>query len=529
MEKEQNSGRFLNKLTNNYNMFKNQFFLLLCLSLVSCFKNTNSSTETSTNYTSSTTYMDAREQLKNENDKVRFDADIVLSEKEQAVNEQLVELRKQMLKAYDEQNFFPPAAPFHQSKKHIESTPLFKVLKQMPKGGALHLHFDASVDYGWLIDKAIDTPNSYVYLGPSNDKFIYGQIHFYLPGKAPEGFEPMAMVAQTNKNFRAEMKDLLVLDQEVTQDTFAIWDEFENIFSRVRGFYTYEPVVKDFYKNVIDNMLADGVQHIEDRIIISGSLYDLEHTPDYFPIDTRIKYIKEIREEVRKEYPDFSIALIYTHLRFLPKEVIFEELVNAFQLRKQYPDLIKGFDLVANEDDGNRTLFYLDNWLKMDSLEQAYGVQLPFYFHDGESDWASVDNLYDAVLLNSRRIGHGFNLNHFPALQEKIKGKDICLEICPLSNQILGYLKDLRLHPANYLLKSGVQCVISSDDPAIFDYRGLTYDYWSIFLAWELDLKALKKLSRNSIEYSSLDAKAKAEAMLAWKKRWDSFISEFSM
>ena len=48
----------------------------------------------------------------------------------------------------------------------------------------------------------------------------------------------------------------------------------------------------------------------------------------------------------------------------------------------------------------------------------------------------------------------------------------------------------------------------------------MTYDYWSIFLAWELDLQAMKKLIMNSIQYSYLNEEEKALAMQHWQRRW---------
>ena len=86
------------------------------------------------------------------------------------------------------------------------------------------------------------------------------------------------------------------------------------------------------------------------------------------------------------------------------------------------------------------------------------------------------------------------------------------------------YIRDLRNHPASTYLRRGINCTISSDDPLIFDYHGLSYDYWSIFLAWELDLAALKKLSLNGITYSSLTEKEKVQALKIWEKRWNAFV-----
>ena len=153
-----------------------------------------------------------------------------------------------------------------------------------------------------------------------------------------------------------------------------------------------------------------------------------------------------------------------------------------------------------------------------------YGIDLPLFLHDGESDRIAVDNLYDAVTLGSRRIGHAFNLYLFPSLQEAIRVHDIGIEVNPLSNQILGYVNDLRVHPARALLQQGIQCSISPDDPGVFGYEGVTYDYWAIFLAWELDLRAMKKLAMNSITYSSLSDTEKQTAMHHWQQRWNKFI-----
>lgn len=53
-------------------------------------------------------------------------------------------------------------------------------------------------------------------------------------------------------------------------------------------------------------------------------------------------------------------------------------------------------------------------------------------------------------------------------------------------------------------MAKGIQVSISSDDPGFFDYQGVTLDFAYVTMAWELDIRDLKKLSLNGITYASV-------------------------
>ena len=127
----------------------------------------------------------------------------------------------------------------------------------------------------------------------------------------------------------------------------------------------------------------------------------------------------------------------------------------------------------------------------------------------GESVDKENNNLVDAILMGTKRIGHGFALAKHPHLQEIVKRENICIECCPVSNLVLGYTLDLRIHPVRSFLHAGLPVSISPDDPGFFDAEGVTLDYVYAFLAWELDLADLKKLCLNSLDYALINDEEK--------------------
>lgn len=473
------------------------------------------------------TYLQQREILLQQDSQLYFDRAVALSPKEMALNRQLAKWQEEMLEEYKEQHFFPPARNFYLSKKHIESTPLFQLIRQMPKGGILHLHSTAMGDPDWIIERAIATPEMYVYWEEEGQKYTKGQLHAFPKKEVPKGFQKVSRLHNKEKTFYQDLRELLTFEQAMDRDSVDIWKEFQVIFQRLNGFVKYEKIFVDYITDGLKILADDNIQHAELRMPYRNYLYSLGQTADPTDLPRFLQALDQIDQNIKAIDPDFTFNIIHTNLRFRNTAAIWADMQEIYQNKVQHPRWLKGYDLVAEEDAGHPTLFHVQNFLQLDSLEKAHGVHLPLYLHDGESCWASIDNLYDAVLLGSKRIGHGFNLFRFPQLMERVKEQQICLEISPLSNQILGYIRDLRMHPGSTYLRRGLACSISSDDPLIFDYHGLSYDYWSIYLAWELDLAALKQLSKNGILHAAMTEEERKRALAVWEKRWKQFVEQY--
>lgn len=70
-----------------------------------------------------------------------------------------------------------------------------------------------------------------------------------------------------------------------------------------------------------------------------------------------------------------------------------------------------GFDLVGDENVLQPLTYYLEPLLRFKEKQRELGIDIPFFFHAGETlgDGDHADeNLFDAILLGTKRIGHGF-------------------------------------------------------------------------------------------------------------------------
>lgn len=196
-------------------------------------------------------------------------------------------------------------------------------------------------------------------------------------------------------------------------------------------------------------------------------------------------------------------------------------------LQKEFPTFLTGFDLVGQEELGRPLIDFVEPLLKMPE-------DINFYFHCGETNWfgTSIDeNLIDAILLGTKRIGHGYAIVKHPLAIEMVKKLDIAIEVCPVSNQVLQLGQDYRNHPAAMLIANDVPIVIASDDPSFWRATPLTHDFYFAFLGiapFSADLKLLKHLAVSSIRYSGLTDKEKSTGMEKWQKQWNKWIENLT-
>ena len=261
-------------------------------------------------------------------------------------------------------------------------------------------------------------------------------------------------------------------------------------------------------------------------------LVDL-HDGEY-EINETIKIINEFKD---KNDDFIGMRVIGRTLRIRNQTEAEQNIDRIQKFHEKYPDFIVGHDIVDEEDKGNSLLFYLKTLLKL--YKDGGASKIPAYFHTAETSWldgqitnpndldpvSTVENTYEAILLGARRVGHGLGFIKHPYLLNLLRERDVAVEICPASNQILGYIPDLRNHPGINYYRSGVPVVLGSDDPGSFGIDSFTVDWYEVYMAWGVDLADLKQLAINSLNYSSLTGDEKTTAInVKWQRKWDAYI-----
>lgn len=456
---------------------------------------------------------------------------LLLTDAEQRLDALLYKMKQEELARTD----FPPTMHFFQARDLINKSPLFSLIQKMPKGGALHIHDLSMVSVDWLVKNVTYRPNCFMCCTDSRSiRFVFSsQTPKPLPHCSPwmllEKLRAKTVnVTELDNSIMGNLTLFTNLDPEsVYPNQDVVWDRFEQGFLAVWGLVTYAPVFRDYYYQGLSEFYRDNVMYLELRALLP-EIYELDGSTH----DTvfTLKTYQEVTRQFTADHPDFFGArIIFSVNRAMDLSFMAEVVEEAIKLQGDFPDFVAGFDLVGREDSG-RPLWFFREAL---SIPAERGVTLPYFFHAGETDLEGTDvdqNLLDALLLNTSRIGHGFALLRHPVARDISKKRGIAVEVCPISNQVLKLVKDLRNHPAAALMSGNHPIVISSDDPAMFGSSGLSHDFYEAFVGFggsSSHLGSLKQLAMNSIRYSSLSPKQQEKALALWQKKWDKFVSQY--
>ncbi|KAG5917357.1 hypothetical protein E4U42_007264 [Claviceps africana] len=445
----------------------------------------------------------------------------------------------------------------------IRHTALFDMASHLPKGGHLHIHYNACLPPLVLLDIAKKMDRMFVTsdlpLLPDNKFANYDRCELQFSITSPDGedpgnlFSPDYRPRQTMRfaeflrafpNHYQHMspdswllEKLLFQEEEahgVLQTAAGAWEKFNGRTRMMKGLFNYETAYRRYTRLCLEDFLRDNIQYAEIRptFMRSNHLYTDDGTAR---IDNRgimgiiIEEVTRFQRDAASKGGYFGgLKVIYTAPRSLTPEEVKESLEECLCFKQEWPQWIAGYDLAGEESKGRPLKDFVKELLEFKKNCAETNVDIPFLFHCGETLDMGTDadgNLVDALLLGAKRIGHGFALTKHPYIMQQMKGRGVCLELCPISNEVLGLTPRVAGHSMYALLANNVHCTVNSDNGALFRST-LSHDFYQVMVGRaDLGLFGWKQLAMWSIEHACLDEADKAVMLNEWQRLWDDFLA----
>ncbi|KAI0133830.1 hypothetical protein BJ170DRAFT_607572 [Xylariales sp. AK1849] len=309
------------------------------------------------------------------------------------------------------------------------------------------------------------------------------------------------------------------------------WVKFNGRTRMMKGLFNYESAFREYTRRCLEEFEWDNIQYAEIRpnFMQTNQIWRNDGSSQLTNRDTMDAIIDEWTKFNQESNRLFGLKVIYCTPRSFPNHLVKKALDEClqFKLNPAYKDYIAGFDLVGEEAKGRPLRDFVEQFLEFKEDCRRENVVIPFLFHCGETlelGGTTDGNLIDALLLDSKRIGHGYALARKPYLMTEFKKRNICLEICPISNEVLGLTSRISGHAMYDLLANDVHCTVNSDNGTLFRST-LSHDFYQVMVGSKaMNLHGWRQLIEWSIEHASLDQGEHEKLKSLWEPRWDSFI-----
>lgn len=314
------------------------------------------------------------------------------------------------------------------------------------------------------------------------DAFIAGlpkaELHLHIEGS----LEPELMFALAERN-GVSLPFTSVEAVRAAYD-FSNLQDFLDIYYAGAGVLLTKADFHDLAMAYFERAAADRVRHAE-------IFFDPQtHTDRGVAFETVIEGLLSAMAQAKAQLGVTS-KLILCFLRHLSEEAAFATLAQA----EPWLGQITGVGLDSSEQGHPPSKF-----ARVFAAAAAKGLKV--VAHAGEEGppayvWEALD------ILKVDRIDHGNRALEDEALVQRIVTDGLTLTVCPLSNQKLCVVSDLRQHPIKQMLDLGLRATVNSDDPAYFGgYVNANYE--AVAKAVGLTRDEIVTLAKNSFTGSFL-------------------------
>lgn len=290
--------------------------------------------------------------------------------------------------------------------------------------------------------------------------------------------------------------------------------------------------------NTISKITKENIEDLENKMIANEKCQNLSEYLTKFDIPIDCMQTKEnlilVAEELTKYLQSQNV--IYAEIRFAPmfhtkKGLSYEEVVDSVleglnKNNKVKTNLIlcmmRGMPKKENLKTIDIAYKYLNKGvcgIDLAGAEDKYSLSnyndlfkiiseknIPFTIHAGENgNYEEVDL---AIKYGAKRIGHGIHAFESEQTQNKLKDKQILLEVCPTSNIQTNCIEEYKKHPIYSFYKSGINICINTDNKTISNIT-LNDEYIKLHNNFNFTIEDFIQMNINAINNSFLSEEEK--------------------
>jgi len=420
---------------------------------------------------------------------------------------------------------------FEDLKAQATSAQLYQFLYALPKGGDLHNHLAGAVRSEWFWDAALaEAAHGYVYYtrvriencAPyGHDEFGRSKALLLFKDIQASSFEKLDTC--TKSEFK-RLQDLDAGEKQAWLDSMRLDQPyegrnefFEAIWDRINDLLLNPYLICDVLLRNMEAFGKEGVVYLETQQSAEGAV-KADGSP--YTVDEVVAIYRRFLASPEARATGVEVRFQNALLRFLPNAE--QRLRDLYAITDRYRDLYVGVNMVGRED--NAKGYPLRFLPTLRELRHRY-PDINLSIHAGEVDEPN-HHVRDTLLLGAQRIGHGVNLITDPETLVQMRYGPYLVEINLISNLLLEYVSDYSQHPFPEYLRLGVPVALSTDDRGMWD-SNMTDEFYVAAKEFNLSWEEIVKLSRNSLQYSFLDAPTKQRLLADYERRVADYARRF--
>jgi adenosine deaminase CECR1 len=236
------------------------------------------------------------------------------------------------------------------------------------------------------------------------------------------------------------------------------------------------------------------------------------------PVERGVQILRERLVSPDAVATGLTVRFLATVVRHHPDAEI--EIERAYDLVSKHRDLFVGVNLAGREEDGRgHALRFIDVFRRMRTRYSA----IPLSLHAGESE-APGTQVRDTLLLGANRIGHGANLLSDTGTLLLMRGNRYLIETSLLSNQLLKYVPDIKVHPFPEFLRIGIPICLNTDDRGAWD-SNMTDEFFAAVINFNLSWEEIVTIGRNSLSFSFAELPIRERLL----REYDAAVKRFEL